>query len=203
MHRTTKFLLSICMLALLFWIGILLADKQSLRTQIVRLHVVANSNSLEDQMEKLAVKDAIVCYLDACINSVNDVATAKELIVRKLSNLNEIANDTLSNFGSEHLASVILSLEEFEKRKYKTISLPSGIYESLRIQIGAGQGRNWWCVVFPALCTPTTTEDFQSAAVSGGFSKNLSKTLSNGEEYEFHFFLLDCIGKIENFLNFS
>jgi len=203
MRKTTKFLFAICTLILLFCFGILIADKQSLRTQFIRLHVVANSDSTEDQAEKLAVRDAVMCQLGKHLNGVDDIATARESLKGNIWNINAIANHTLSELGSENIATITFTLEEFNRREYETFSLPAGVYETLRIQIGTGRGRNWWCVVFPELCTQTSSENFKATAVSAGINQGLSLTLSNEPQYEFRFFLLDCIGKIENFLCFS
>lgn len=202
MRKISKFMFVICMLVLLFYFGILVADKQTLRTKIIRLHVVGNSNCADDQTEKLAVRDAVLGRLEECLDGVDNVSDAKEVIRINLSSINEVANTALSKLCSEHYATTTLAPEKFERREYKTFSLPTGVYESLKVQIGTGQGKNWWCVVFPALCIPFTTEMFQSTAVSRGFNPGLATTLSNEPTYEFRFLLLDYLGKIENFLFF-
>jgi len=84
-------------------------------------------------------------------------------------------------------------------RNYDTFRLPAGVYESLRIVIGEGEGKNWWCVVFPELCLPATAEGFESVAVGSGFSEALSGALTGETQYEIRFFLLDCFGRLENF----
>ncbi len=191
------------MAGLLFCVGILLADKQTLRTQIVRMHVVANSDSTKDQNDKLAVRDAVMQYLQENLKDIKDIYAARQILSKELGTLESIANQTLSVVGSKYSARVTLTQEEFEKREYDTFSLPAGVYESLRIQIGNGEGKNWWCVVFPSFCVPATGDCFQSTAVSSGFDQALVDTLANDEVYVLRFFLLDCLGKIENFLNIS
>lgn len=203
MQKFVKFVCGIMVVGFLFTLGIILADKQTLRTQIIRMHVVANSDSTNDQEDKLAVRDAIMQYLQVKLNDIKDIYAARMVLSEELSTLESIANETLAKLGNRYSARVTLTQEEFDKREYETFSLPSGVYESLRIQIGNGEGKNWWCVVFPSFCVPTSEDYFQSTAVSSGFNYGLAETLSNNNEYEFRFFLLDRLGKIENFLNIS
>ena len=195
---------SISLLALmLFSIGSLLADKQTLRNDVIRLHVVANSDDPQDQQIKLSVRDAVIGYIQSNMQDVTDVEQAKAYLKSQLQDLQNVANDTLRKLGSSDFARVCLKTEEFGVRAYDTFSLPSGIYESLRIEIGDARGKNWWCVVFPSLCIPSSREEFTDTAVSAGFEQGLTNTLSQKEGYEIRFFLLDCLGKIENFFCFS
>ena len=203
MKITVKFLLIMVLIISLFCAGVLTADKYVLRTQVIRMHVIADSDSQADQIAKLCVRDAVVERLEKYLCDVNDVAEARKFIRQELGALEEIANAALKLVGSDDFATVTLTTEKFGKRKYDTFSLPSGIYESLRVEIGSGKGRNWWCVVFPALCAPKTIDEFESVAVSNGFHENFVDSLSNDRKYNIRFYLLDCIGKIENFLNYS
>jgi stage II sporulation protein R len=92
-------------------------------------------------------------------------------------------------------------VEEFSKRVYDTFSLPAGLYESLRIIIGEGEGKNWWCVVFPELCLPATSEGFEETASCAGFPDALTAALEGEEGYEIRFFLLDVLGRLENLIH--
>ena len=86
--------------------------------------------------------------------------------------------------------------ETFDIRKYDTFTLPAGVYESLRVVIGEGEGHNWWCVAFPTLCTSATTEGFEMAAQTAGMDDTLSETLTG--DYQLRFYLLDALGRVEN-----
>ena len=200
MKKFTNILRAITAAMLLFCFGVLVADKQTLRTEIIRMHVIANSDSIEDQSAKLAVRDAVMKYLKENLKDIGNISVVHQLIGNALDSLEEIANATLMALGSDDSASVSFTQEKVGKRVYDTFSLPAGVYKSLRIQIGTGEGKNWWCVVFPAFCVPTTTETFQSTAVSSGFDRGLVGALSNDGAYKLRFFLLECIGRIENFL---
>ena len=102
--------------------------------------------------------------------------------------------------GFDGEAAVSLCKEAFDTRYYETFTLPAGVYEALRITIGEGNGKNWWCVVFPSLCVPATSSGFEDAAVGAGFSDTLSGAVTGEEDYEVRFYLLDTLGRLENIL---
>lgn len=175
-------------------------DRKALQENLVRLHVVANSDSQEDQNIKHQVKDAIVAYLQPIMDQFSNKKQAVDYLQENLSSLQGLSNQVLDKLGSAHRAVVSLMPEEFDTRIYDTFALPAGVYDALRIEIGEAAGKNWWCVVFPSLCLPGTSRDFQYTAVSSGFSEPLTNTISNNGGYRLRFFFLDCIGKIENLL---
>lgn len=190
----------VCILLIIAVVGILdiWHDHRSVQKNVIRLHVVANSDKNEDQQIKLQVKDAIVEHLQKLVPQFPDKDYAMLYIQENLADIEHLANNVLDSLGEKDRAVATLCQEEFDMRVYDTFSLPSGVYDALRIEIGEGKGKNWWCVVFPSLCLPATTADFQDTAVSAGFSKDLAGTLSGERKYEFRFFFLDCIGKLEN-----
>ena len=188
----------ICLiLAALVWCGTLLSDRQKLNEDLIRLHVVANSDSQADQEIKLRVRDAVVSSLQSDLAKVADVEEAKAYLRENLAKIQQIANDVLEKAGFDGEAVVTLCREAFDTRYYDTFTLPAGIYESLRITIGEGSGHNWWCVVFPTLCLPATTEGFADTAAGAGFSDSLTGALTGETEYQVRFFLLDALGKLE------
>lgn len=181
------------------WFGGLLGDSQRLYEDILRLHVVANSDSAEDQAVKLRVRDAVIGSLEEGLSDLTDVAEAKAYITQMLPKLESVANQVLREAGFSETASVSLTQEAFPVRHYDTFSLPSGVYQALRVVIGEGEGQNWWCVVFPQLCVPATSEGFVEAASIDDFPDSLTGSLTG--EYEIRFWILDQLGKIRNFLN--
>ncbi len=190
---------AICgLLALSVWAGAVAADRETLNRELIRLHVVANSDSREDQDVKLRVRDAIVESLRQDLAQVSDVEGAKAYLQENLPKIQDIANRALQAAGCDAQAVVTLCKEAFDTRYYDTFTLPAGVYEALRVVIGEGEGHNWWCVVFPSLCLPATAEGFQAEAVGAGFSEELTDTLSG--DYEVRFFLLDWLGKAESSL---
>lgn len=196
MNKYIKILVSACLLLFAIGIADVYMDKKALQDNLIRLHVVANSDSQEDQEIKLQIKDAVVAYLQPRVEDFANKGQTMEFLARNIDSIQKVANDELQELGVSDRAVVCLGSESFNTRKYETFSLPAGMYDSLRIQIGEGKGKNWWCVVFPSLCLPATSDEFRDTAVSSGFSKELGSTLTGGRN--FRFFILDCFGKIEN-----
>lgn len=194
-----KFTLFGLILACLVWFGSVLADRQTLSEDIIRLHVVANSDSEEDQSIKLKVRDAIIARLEAIMQKLPTAKDARDYILEHLEELQTLANKVLKEVGSLDTARITLTEECFDTRQYETFSLPAGVYESLRVTIGKGEGHNWWCVVFPTLCSGATTEEFADTAAGSGFDQSLTGALEGEKTYEIRFFLLDWLGKLQNF----
>ena len=184
-----------------FWICTLIADKQTLRQELVRLHVVAASDSAEDQAMKLRLKDAVVESLKAEMENLADAEEARAYLQENLPKIEALANRVLQEAGCSDAATVSLAVEEFSTRIYDTFTLPAGVYDTLRITIGEGEGKNWWCVVFPGLCLPATAEGFEDAAACAGFSDSLTAALEGETGYEVRFWVLDVLGRLENFLH--
>ena len=189
-------------LALVLGIGytyFLHRDQNMLQEQVIRLHVVADTDDPVDQEIKLRVRDEVLALVD----TIKEGAASKEEALQRLKDhlpqLQEAANRVLQEEGRFCQAVVTLTEEEFPTRFYDTFSLPAGIYDSLRVTIGSGEGKNWWCVVFPDLCVPAVSKDVEAEAVSAGFSDTLSKTLTREDGYELRFWLLDCLGRIQNY----
>lgn len=189
----------ICLLlAALVWTGTVIADREKLRSELIRLHVVAASDSEEDQTLKLRVRDAVIESLQTELENLADAEQAKVYLQENLPKIERVANQVLREAGCEDVATVTLMVEEFATRIYDTFTLPAGLYESLRITIGEGEGHNWWCVVFPSLCLPATSEGFEETASCAGFPDSLTGALEGEDGYEVRFFLLDAMGKLEN-----
>lgn len=195
MRKFTRRILFCAILAAAVWCGSVLGDRQTLDQELIRLHVVAASDSREDQAIKLRVRDAVTESLQSDLARLRDAEEAKAYLEANLPKIRQIANQTLQAAGCDAEAVVSLCREVFDTRQYDTFTLPAGVYEALRIVIGDGQGQNWWCVVFPQLCLEATGEGFRAEAAGAGFSGWLTDTLT-GEGYEIRFFFLDQLGKI-------
>lgn len=192
----------VCLLiAGLLWIGSLIVDRVILNDEVIRLHVVANSDSQEDQDIKLQVRDAVNDYLGELLANVTSVEEAKAYIQESLPKIQKVANEVLIRCGVEPDAVVTFCKETFGTRLYDTFRLPAGLYEALRITIGEGEGQNWWCVAFPTLCVPATSEGFEDVAAGAGFPERLSDALQEQKSCSIRFFLLDCMGRLENFFH--
>lgn len=201
MKKIAKILGTSLLLAAFVWVGTVIADRRQLNEDLIRLHVVAASDSQEDQALKLMVRDRIVGSLQSILSRIPDAEGAKEYLSAHLDDLEDLANRALREAGSTDTATVTLTREAFPKRDYDTFSLPAGVYESLRITIGNGEGKNWWCVVFPSLCLPASAEGFEDTAAGAGFPDGLTGALEQQTPYQVRFFLLDCLGWLENFFH--
>lgn len=195
-----KWLILLGLLAIFVYMRSIVADKQQLTDNVLRLHVVANSDSAEDQAIKLKVRDAVLTAAEAVIAGAEDKTQAQTMLAAHLENLEAAANTVLDELGCTDRAQVTLTEEAFSTREYDTFTLPAGVYDALRVTIGEGQGRNWWCVVFPSLCIPAASENVEDAAAGAGFSDSLSGAITGQPRYQVRFFLMDALGRLENFL---
>ena len=193
-----KKLLLICAFVCLLFVGSCFLTKQELQDNVIRLHVVANSDSTGDQARKLLVKDAVVDYLNHILLDAKTIEETQIILENNLLAIQAVANGVLMENGSAHTAEVSLAREAFDTRHYDTFSLPAGVYSSLRVCIGEAQGKNWWCVVFPSLCLPATTDGFADTAAGAGFDDAMTGSLTGDKRYKVRFFIMDCLGKLEN-----
>lgn len=125
----------------------------------VRLHVIANSDRDGDQSLKLAVRDRILAEFSGALASCGSAAEAEEALRSRLPDIRECAGEVIRERGYEYPVVVTLSEEKYGRRYYGDFSLPAGKYMSLRIMIGEAAGKNWWCVMFPPLCTTLAEGD--------------------------------------------
>jgi stage II sporulation protein R len=131
----------------------LAAEQRELSDKLIRLHVVANSDSPEDQELKLRVRDRLLTALSSALNGAGTRGEAIDRIGQSLDIMEQIAADEIARSGYSYPVRATIERENFPTREYDTFSLPAGEYESLRVVIGEADGKNWWCVVFPPLCT--------------------------------------------------
>jgi len=199
-----KFLKAACIVVfalVLFFLGEVLADKQALQENLIRLHIVANSDSEPDQSDKMAVRDAVLDYLDEYLPDITTVEQAKAFLQSKTDEIESVVNSALVQLKAGYSGKVFIQKEAFDTRAYDTFTLPSGVYTALKIELGEAEGRNWWCVAFPSLCVPATADGFEQTAIQAGMDDSLVNTVSNDGEYHIRFFFLECIGRLENFLH--
>lgn len=148
------------------------ASEGALADQVLRLHVVANSDSEEDQALKLIARDAVLELASRLLDGVSDRARAEEILSAHLDELARAGAEALAAQGCADRVTAEIADQWFPTREYATFSLPAGQYRALRITIGAGAGRNWWCVVFPPLCLGSVTEESVETAAEGVLSED-------------------------------
>ncbi len=119
---------------------------------LIRIHVLASSNSDTDQQLKLKVKDDVIRYLQPALKQSDSLTESRRIILSSLPQIEQTALQTLQQNGCEDTVTLQYGHFDFPVKYYGSFSLPAGNYEALRILIGEGKGRNWWCVLFPPLC---------------------------------------------------
>ena len=147
-----KFILSFIGVAIIAVAVLFCGQTNNVDDDYMRIHIVANSNSVEDQNLKYLVKDAVVEFLIPILADAKNKDQAKDLLVENVEKIEEVANVVLKTEGVDYFASVSIKNEEMPTRAYNNLVLESGVYESLNIALGDAKGDNWWCVVFPAVC---------------------------------------------------
>lgn len=176
-------------------------EQRQLADQLIRLHVRANSDSQADQSLKLAVRDGILKQVTELTADCTSPAQAAAVLSEHLSALQAAAEEVLRQEGCNASVSVRLGQEEFPRRDYETFSLPAGRYTSLSVAIGAGVGHNWWCVAFPALCLPATTDEMEQAAAAAGFSQEQTDLLTGQQTtVELKFRALELLQQLKQWL---
>lgn len=142
---------------------------EELSDKVVRLHVLANSDSEEDQALKLQVRDTVLARTTELLETVSDRQTAEGLLRGELLELERLASEEIRAMGYRYDVSAELTSVEFTTREYDGFTMPAGEYLTLRVVIGEGKGQNWWCVVFPPLCTAAISD---VSVATAGFSRD-------------------------------
>lgn len=192
--RVILWLVCVALMTFALYAGQTLLQQRQLAQKTIRLHVVANSDTQEDQAQKLRVRDAVLAKVQALTVDCSTAQEAQATLAEHLPELEAAAQQTLEAEGSDYALSVSLTTENFDTRQYDTFTLPAGKYPSLRVKIGAAEGQNWWCVVFPALCSAATSDALDACAQAGGYADDEVELITGGEkEYVFRFKTLEWL----------
>ena len=168
---------------------------ENIRENVLRLHVLAASDSEEDQRLKLKVRDAILAESSDIFDGSVDMENAVERITPKLSEIQKTAEKVIRENGFDYSVKVSLKEEFFTTRTYDKTTLPAGRYLALRVVIDSGKGHNWWCVMFPALCLPAARANTDIEAVLG---EKGTRLVSKNPKYEPRFKVIEIIEEIKN-----
>ena len=171
--------------------------QRQLAEKMIRLHVIANSDSAEDQALKLTARDAVLGRAEAILRESGDMEAVAAALREALPELEAAARTALRAEGCGAAVSAAQSGGTYPTRVYESFRLPAGEYLSLQVRIGAAEGRNWWCVVFPPLCRAATVEEFSDAAGEAGLSEGeISLITDESAGVEMRFWLVDRIGSL-------
>lgn len=125
---------------------------EELAKQVLRFHVLADSDSSKDQQVKMQVKKAVIAYLQEKLGEEGTLAETKQFVKEHLDEIIEVSSQAVRQAGSSDSVTAELVTDEFPEKTYGDVTFPAGSYEALRICIGSGKGHNWWCCLYPNLC---------------------------------------------------
>lgn len=179
------------------WLRVAAASEQ-LPENILRLHVVANSDSKEDQALKLAVRDAVLREASQWCQNAETLEEANLEICTHLESIRAAADNTIKQSGFTDTVIAQVTEEFFPTRKYEGFTLPAGRYRTLRIKIGKAEGHNWWCVVFPALCLPAAGEEQKDVLAT--LPESQRAVAENPGRYQVEFKLAELYEQLKNWL---
>ena len=169
MKRETICLIIACLISFILTAGIMnwrmeivhaeLSDtQQSLAKEVFRFHVIAESDSANDQRIKLKVRDAVIDYVSPYMELADSKEEALELFKKKKDGIQKTAEQTLKRYGVRQTVTVCFTEEEFPEKTYGDYTFPAGVYDAVRVNLGKAEGHNWWCVMFPDLCVTKDDE---------------------------------------------
>ena len=167
---------------------------ENISEEVFRLHILANSDSTEDQQLKLKVRDEILKKGETVFASSNSLDETIKLCKDNITLFQQTAEQCLKDNGSNYSVKVYVDKEYFNTRKYDEITLPSGIYNALKIEIGQGKGHNWWCVMFPAICLSSVTDD----ELNKYLSEDEQRLVNSNSKYEVRFKIVEIYEKIKS-----
>lgn len=184
--------------AILFSICSFAKTSEEIRSDVLRLHVIANSDTSVDQNLKLRLRDYILQEGKDIFNGSVNVENAVEKIEPVLPELEKSAKAFVNQAGFDYDVKISLSNEYFTTRTYETVTLPAGKYLALRVVIGSGVGHNWWCVMFPPMCVPAADKKDE---IENVFSEKEIKLVESKPKYEPRFKVVEIYEQLKEIIS--
>jgi len=182
----------LCALLVVVSITPTITMSESISQKVFRLHILANSDSDEDQQLKLRVRDKILQESEEMFSSCNSVDEAINISRESIDKLKNISRQVIAYYNYDYDVRAYVTKEYFETREYDNFTLPAGIYDCLKIEIGQGKGHNWWCVMYPSVCISGCTDDFDSTLTED------EKQLIESDNYVIKFKVVEIYEKIKS-----
>jgi len=164
---------------------------------LIRFHVIANSDSTFDQSVKLAVRDSVIEEVNTILNEASSKQEAQMLLAEHKDEIIKKANAVLKQHHCYYGADAVLGTSSFPTKTYGDLTLPAGEYDAFRIILGEGKGKNWWCVLYPPLCLPAAEGE---AILDNSFTEEEKAVLSSPQRYQIRFLTVELIEKFLNWL---
>lgn len=184
--------------AILFSICSFAKTSEEIRSDVLRLHVIANSDTSVDQNLKLRLRDYILQEGKDIFNGSVNVENAVEKIEPVLPELEKSAKAFVNQAGFDYDVKISLSNEYFTTRTYEAVTLPAGKYLALRVVIGSGEGHNWWCVMFPPMCVPAADKKDE---IENVFSEKEIKLVESKPKYEPRFKFVEIYEQLKEIIS--
>ena len=179
------------------WLG---QEQKELADQVIRFHVIANSDSQEDQTLKLAVRDRVLARAEEFYPEHATLTEAQAALEGHLSALAVAGREVVEEQGYDYPVTARLEDCWFPTKEYEGFALPAGNYTALRVTIGEGKGQNWWCVAFPPLCLGAASETVDQALEAGLFTPEQGALVTgDGEGYVLKFKAMEWLGELQKF----
>ncbi|MCI8687613.1 MAG: stage II sporulation protein R [Lawsonibacter sp.] len=179
------------------WLG---QEQRELADSVIRLHVIANSDSEADQALKLAVRDRVLEQAEGLYPQEATLAEAQAALEGQLNALAAAGREVVEERGYDYPVAAQLTDCWFPTKEYEGFALPAGNYTALRVTIGEGRGQNWWCVAFPPLCLGAASETVDQAAQAGLFTPGQAALVTqDGEGYVLKFKAMELLGELQGF----
>ena len=171
--------------------------EETIYSDMIRLHVIADSDDKEEQELKLKVRDAVLKKVTEITYGITDSKEALMVVKENLDEITSVGEDEVRKNGYKHKVVAEIGKEEYPEREYDGFRLPAGEYFSLRVRIGDAEGKNWWCVLFPPLCT-TMAEERSEVFVATGFTGEQYRTVTEtgNTKYKIKFKILEVLEEI-------
>lgn len=162
-----------------------------LKENIIRVHILANSDSRQDQRLKYKIKDNISTEVSKLLHVTKTKNNAKQIVFNNLKHISQLSKNEIIKNGYDYDVNVFLAKSYFPTRKYDEFVLPAGTYDALKVVIGKGQGKNWWCVAFPPMCSPIYSDEQNIEDILGEEQLEMIK-----KPCEYKFAIIELISNI-------
>ncbi len=167
---------------------------ENISSEVFRLHILANSDSDEDQALKLKVRNEVLNCGESLFKNCSSLSEAVEIGKENTELFKNAAQKCIIENGYTYPVKVYVDKEYFNTRKYNQITMPGGVYNALKIEIGQAKGHNWWCVMFPAICLPGVSED----EIDQYLSDDEIELLNSGNKYKIRFKIVEIYEKLKS-----
>lgn len=180
---------------------------EEIADKIIRFHVLANSDSAEDQQLKLKVRDGIGTYMQPRLSGITDIDKSRRIVKESLLDIEKEAEQIIAEEGYAYPVSARLAQTDFPEKTYGSYTFQAGTYEALEVVIGEGDGHNWWCVMYPNLCFFNSTYEVVDGEAEKSLEQALTpeeyKSLMEDKDYEVKFALADFWEDVKEAVAFS